>query len=109
MSNDSEHGLKTKNIETKMSKPISQELSILQYGCKYTNEKKFHDFSWVIVHEDKILCQGIKKYPFIIYHPIIWKDHKAAEVWIESGSIAEIQESFTNLNIGFHKTFLEFI
>jgi hypothetical protein len=95
-------------LEEKMSKPKSKELIIVEWSSKWNDEQNgFSDFRWVIVHKNKILCQGMKRYPFIIYSPILWKDHKAAKEWIESGSIGELQESFSNLNVSFSKNFLE--
>jgi hypothetical protein len=36
-----------------------------------------------------------------LYHPIRFKDAAAARQWIESGCIADLQEEFTLLGIGF--------
>jgi hypothetical protein len=68
----------------------------------------YHDKpSWIVVNEfDAILCQGIRRFPFIQYDPILWKDYNECERWTKIGFIGDIQESFGNLDIGFQKEFL---
>jgi hypothetical protein len=86
----------------------ADELSIVRYG--YDPEPL-----WIIIHPEsgKTLCQGINDTigsPYrrlCVFHPILWKRYDAAAEWIKSGCIAEIQESHSNLNVGFQKAFFE--
>lgn len=57
---------------------------------------------WAVVNEEnKVLCQGVRDFPFMIYYPILWRDYVAAAKWTESGCIADIQEAHTNLHVRF--------
>ena len=47
------------------------------------------------------LCEGENHYCGTLYHPIRFKSREAAGKWINNGCIAELQESLTNLNVGF--------
>mgnify|MGYP001561260847 FL=1 len=48
-----------------------------------------------------ILCQGVKCSFGMVYHPVLFKDRASAWEWITKGSIGGLQESFTNLAVGF--------
>lgn len=47
------------------------------------------------------LCYGIREYQVWLWFPIRFKDKAAAFRWIESGYIAELQESLSILQVGF--------
>ncbi len=49
------------------------------------------------------LCRGERRGATMLYHPIQWPSRPQAEAWRASGTIAELQESFSNLNIGFSR------
>lgn len=81
---------------------MERDFEIIQY--KFTP-------TWIVVNRDNnsILCQGIRKYPYIIYQPIEWKDYNDCDKWCKVGYISEIQESFGNLDIRFTDKLLHFI
>jgi hypothetical protein len=85
-----------------MSKPDPKELTIIHWSKEWSN--KAHEFinhKWVVAHGEKILCQGIPEYPYIIYEPIKWVRFQECLDWVNTGCIADIQEGLTNLNILF--------
>lgn len=53
------------------------------------------------------LCSWEVYWDCIIYHPVQFTDRHAAQKWIESGCIADIQESFSMLQVGFSNKTLE--
>jgi hypothetical protein len=57
--------------------------------------------------EHGVLCYGECHWDVILYYPVLFKDARAAQQWIEKGCIAEIQESFHNLLVGFRKMMIE--
>ncbi len=82
--------------ESEHRRPHPSRLSIVKY-IYY----KDGTWSWAIICDDgRILCQGVREYPFMIFHPIQF-DHEKAEKWVEKGYIAELQEGLTNLAVGF--------
>lgn len=55
-----------------------------------------------IYHVEKgVLCQGFRESGGWLFHPLIWKTPEAARDWIKKGTIGELQESLTNLAVGF--------
>lgn len=76
----------------------------------HRDELNVSDSCTVYHQEQGVLCYGEKcKWNLKLYHPIVFKSKAAANKWIESGCISEIQESFRCLDIGFRKTnILEF-
>jgi hypothetical protein len=55
-----------------------------------------------VVHPDYgQLCQGDRMGGCTVWLPIQFKSKPLAYKWIESGTIAEIQEGLTNLKVGF--------
>lgn len=65
---------------------------------------------WVVVNvdDDTILCQGWRiSSGYWFYEPVGWKTYAAAERWVKEGCIAELQETFTNLCVGFQKGIVE--
>ena len=85
-----------------MSKPTPEELTILLWSEEWSNEEhRFINQLWVVVHGEKVLCQGIPKFPYTIYDPIRWNNHQKCSEWVKNGCIGEIQASLTNLNILF--------
>lgn len=82
--------------ESKHYRPHPSRLSIVKYIYH-----KDETYSWAIICDDgKVLCQGIREYPYMIFHPILW-DYKKAEKWIEKGYIGNLQEGLSNLAVGF--------
>jgi len=52
------------------------------------------------------LCVGEKHYDCLLWHPITFTSAYHANKWIESGTIAELQEQLMNLYVDFVKTCL---
>lgn len=50
-----------------------------------------------------VLCQSERAYDVFIYHPIEFKSVAAAQKWIDTGFISELQEELCNLGVGFCK------
>ena len=85
-----------------MTKPDPKELTIVKCFEEWSNEKhSFINPMWMVVYGEDVLCQGLPRYPFIIYEPIRWKNYQECKAWVDSGCIADIQEGLTNLNILF--------
>lgn len=59
--------------------------------------------SWIIVEpiREKVLCVKDRIYACYISTPIQFKTFEAAEKWVQSGTIAELQEGLGTLHIGF--------
>jgi len=73
-----------------------------RWDChQHRDELKVSDAAAVYHPERGVLCYGEHHWDVAIYYPVLFKDKAAAYKWIESGCIAEIQESFHNLDIGF--------
>lgn len=47
------------------------------------------------------LCYGESHWDHVLWFPVRFKDRAAAAQWIREGCVAELQESFGNLCIGF--------
>lgn len=64
---------------------------------------RMSDNCWIIVHKqtETILCQSWRYFQWMLSEPIKFKTANNAQKWITEGCIADIQESLTNLNIGF--------
>ncbi len=64
---------------------------------------KISDSEWWIVHQptETVLCQSWNNYGWLLTEPLRWKSAVTANKWIESGCIGELQESLTNLAVGF--------
>lgn len=85
-----------KEWEAKHRRPCPDRLSTVKYLSREDGTS-----SYVIVcDEGKVLCQGIRRYPWMMFFPITW-NRKRAEEWIASGNIGELQEELTNLAVGF--------
>jgi hypothetical protein len=85
-----------------MSKPDPKDLTILLWSEKWSNEEhRFIDQLWIVVHGEDVLCQGIPRFPYMIYEPIKWHSYQECHKWVDSGCIGDIQEGLTNLNILF--------
>jgi len=75
-----------------------------RWNCHdHRDELKVSDFCAVYHPEHGVRCYGEHSWDVAIFHPVLFKDKAAAYKWIESGCIAEIQESFHNLNVCFTK------
>jgi hypothetical protein len=79
------------------------------YGELKIVEYNLDPLKWIVLREKDlaVLCESVKKFPYIVYFPIKWTNYQACEEWVKTGSIGEIQEDFSNLNIGFVKSFVE--
>lgn len=64
---------------------------------------RISDDCWVIVHKptDTMLCQSWRYFEWMLSEPIKFKTAGNARKFVTEGCIADIQESLTNLNIGF--------
>lgn len=60
-------------------------------------------FDTVYHPTDGVLCQGNREYGCVVYQPIMFRSRAAAQRWIENGTIAELQESLSNLCIVFSR------
>lgn len=80
----------------------------MTWNCHEHRNELRSTSSGCIYHEDHgVLCYGEEVgWNLWLYHPVIFKDRAAANRWIVSGCIAEIQESFHNLQVGFRTRFL---
>lgn len=99
------------------SRPPAKELSIVRYygPVKIIDGQIVEDHGpqFVILHRDtgRVLCQaGEREYTDgecgILFYPLKFTYQNAAK-WVKSGYIGELQESYTNLQIGFVKSFWE--
>jgi hypothetical protein len=64
---------------------------------------RLHD-QWTVIDDVHftVLCVGVQvSSGYIYYEPIFFKDCQRAEDWITSGSVGQLQESFSELNVGF--------
>lgn len=97
------------------TRPLSEELAIIRHfgPAKIVNGQIVEDYGprFVILHimTGRILCQaGERQYTRggsgTYYYPILFT-HKDAEKWVKDGNIGELQEGYTNLQIGFVKNF----
>lgn len=78
-------------------------LKIIKYSTRFDEQKKDFKHTWAVIHDNRILCQGIREYPYMIFYPIEWNNYTACKSWVDKGCIADIQESFQNLAICFRK------
>ena len=64
----------------------------------------FGESAWVL-HKDKGVLSVLIRHRFFhkLYSPIEFKSVGKAQAWIDSGCIAEIQESCSELDVGFRK------
>ena len=60
-------------------------------------------FKTVAHKEEGVLCQGARCFEGWTWEPIRWRSSAAAWRWIQSGSLAEIQEGLGNLVVQFVK------
>jgi len=73
-----------------------------RWDChQHRDELRVSPFSTVYHPVKGVLSQCVRKYDGEIYDPIRFKDEKFAADWIRSGCIADIQEAFGCLAIGF--------
>ena len=64
------------------------------------------DGQWIVVNDEDggALCRGFPVgIGYVYYEPIAWLTFKGAQEWIMTGTVGELQERTTNLNIGFRK------
>ena len=64
-----------------------------------------HDKTAIVIHKDiGILCVKYRKrYDYTLYEPVKFKDVERAQKWVETGCMAELQEGFSELDVGFRK------
>jgi len=64
-----------------------------------------YDKTAIVIHKDiGILCVKYRdKYPYKLYEPVKFNDAQKAQDWIKSGYMAQLQESFSVLDVGFRK------
>lgn len=75
-----------------------------RFDCQeHRDELRVSDAATVYHSEWGQLCYWEVHWDCILYYPIRFKDKAAAQRWIESGTIAEIQESMSCLHVGFSK------
>lgn len=67
----------------------------------HKDELSVSDFLTIFHPERGVLCQYVIHWNHIIYQPIKWESREKAYNWIREGTIAEIQESLSNLHICF--------
>ncbi len=73
----------------------------------HKDELQVSDFATVWHREHGQLCQAEHRWDGILFHPIRWESRDKAWNWVRKGTIAEIQESLSNLNVGFSLTCFE--
>lgn len=63
------------------------------------------DKTAIVIHKDiGILCVKYRdKYPYKLYEPVKFTDAQKAQKWVESGYMAQLQENFSELDVGFRK------
>ena len=86
-----------------------ENLKVLEFTSKYDNETHTFSNTWIVIDTStlEVLCQGIRAFPYHVYHPIQWVSYQGAQKWInEGGCIGDIQENHSNLNVGFKKEFI---
>lgn len=78
-----------------------------RWDChQHRDELHVSDAATVYHHERGQLCYYELHWDCIAWHPIRFKDRRAAYEWIESGCIADIQEGLGTLHVCFSlKTF----
>jgi hypothetical protein len=67
---------------------------------------RLYDGAWVVIaiRDDQpptVLCQGIRDYDIMVFHPIRWKTYQGAETWVLNGCIGQLQEEMSDLAVGF--------
>jgi hypothetical protein len=70
------------------------------------------EYRWIIIDitDNSVLCYGTKPLAGLMFFtPVRWIENFAAQKWIENGCIANIQESFQNLNCGFVREFVRVV
>lgn len=76
----------------------------MYWNCHdHRDELKISDACTIYHPEQGQLCYGERHWDCILFFPITFKDKQKAQEWIDDGCIAQIQESFGNLNIAFTK------
>lgn len=65
------------------------------------NELCISYFNTIYHPEHGQLCQAEKHWDGILFHPFHFGSKQAAQKWIETGFIAELQEDLSNLGVGF--------
>ncbi len=68
---------------------------------EHRNELRVSDNRTIYHPEKGQLCYQERHYDCILYYPVKFKDKQSAYKWIESGCIADIQESLQTLSVGF--------
>lgn len=72
------------------------------WDCHEHRDELLSSVAATVYHLEKgQLCWWEIHWSCIIYHPIRFKNRRAAQKWIENGCIAEIQESLSMLQVGF--------
>lgn len=75
-----------------------------QWNChQHKDELKISDGCTIYHPEQGVLCCAENHWDVVIFHPVVFKDKMAAQTWIESGCIADIQESLHSLKVGFSR------
>ena len=74
---------------------------------RHKDELQVSDFATVYHPERGQLCQCERQWNVVLYHPIRFNDRSAAYKWIQSGTIAELQEGLMNLGVGFSTVAME--
>ena len=96
--------------EVDVEKEIRKDFRAIEWNKEWDNESnRFHKHTWIVIDfdDESILCQGIKQWPFWVWHPIVWNNYQSSIKWAKTGCIGEIQESMSNLHVGFKKNFIE--
>lgn len=75
----------------------------VQWDChEHRDEFKVSNWGSYVYHPEKgVLSQTMRHYDAYINVPIAFKDNAAAYKWIKEGTIAEVQENLTDLQVGF--------
>lgn len=70
---------------------------------EHKNELKISDEYTIYHSEHGQLCYCERHYDVLLFYPLRFKSKSDTQKWIDSGTIAELQESLMILSIGFSK------
>lgn len=86
-----------------------ENLKVLEFSSKYDEKTSLFSHTWIVIDTLtlEVVCQGIRVYPYYLYHPIQWVSYEEAQNWInQGGCIGDLQEGLSNLNVSFKKEFI---
>lgn len=74
------------------------------WNChEHKEELRVSDFCTIYHPDTGQLCIGEHHWNCVLFYPIEFKTKTEAKKWIEEGTIAQLQEAYGNLDIGFTK------